>query len=631
MCRRSTKEIVMGRAARVLVSVVLGGSVLAGFVPATSSVQALNSVVTVDSGGDIGTYSSLTLDAAGNPVVSYDDDSNGDLKVAHCNDPNCAGGDDSIVTVDSTGDVGWHTSLLLDAAGNPVIAYYEETAGDLKVAHCNDPNCDGRDESIVTVDSTGDVGWSGSLALDASGNPVISYNNYTSGDLKVAHCNDADCAGHDESIVIVDGGDVGWDTSLRLDAAGNPTISYHANNHRDLKIAHCNDANCAGADESIVTVDSTGDVGWYTSMVLDAAGSPVISYFDHTNGHLKVAHCNDANCAGQDDSIVTVDNVGVDAGSGSLGLDAAGNPVIGYHDSINGELKVAHCKDADCVSRDESVAVDSGGLGWYPSLVLDAAGNPAISYYDYGNGDLKVARCDRVSCGDVTPPTTSIELSPGTPDGANGWYLSPVTVTVGATDDDAVLDTRCVLDPPGEPTSFDDLPDAPCTPLTVTAFGRHEVYASAIDAAGNRGPVVHESFRSVGGLRCDGRVPTHIGTSRSDVLVGTSGRDVIVAFGGDDTVRGRGGDDTVCVGRGDNTVSAGPGHDHLFASGGNDTMFGGAGHDRLFGRAGADRLTGGIGDDRLVGGPGNDLLDARAGNDLVFGGPGRDRILLAAR
>jgi RTX calcium-binding nonapeptide repeat (4 copies) len=244
---------------------------------------------------------------------------------------------------------------------------------------------------------------------------------------------------------------------------------------------------------------------------------------------------------------------------------------------------------------------------------LDAAGYPAISYYDWANGDLKVVRCDRASCGDVTPSVTSIELSPAAPDGANGWYRSPVTATVAATDDDAVLDTRCVLNPPAAPASFEDLPDTPCASVTVTAFGRYEVYASALDAAGNAGTVVHESFKSVGELRCRGRVPTHIGTSRGDVLVGTPGPDVIVGLGRDDTIRGRVGADVVCAGRGDDAVS------------------GGLGHDQLFGEAGDDRLAGGFGADWLVGGRGNDVLDARAGNDRVFGGPGRDRILTAAR
>ena len=41
---------------------------------------------------------------------------------------------------------------------------------------------------------------------------------------------------------------------------------------------------------TIETVDSTGNVGWDTSIALDTSNYPHISYFDDTNDDLKYAH-----------------------------------------------------------------------------------------------------------------------------------------------------------------------------------------------------------------------------------------------------------------------------------------------------------------------------------------------------
>lgn len=56
----------------------------------------------------------------------------------------------------------------------------------------------------------------------------------------------------------------------------------------------CNDPNCAG--RSIVTIDSSGFVGSFTSLALDSSGYPVVSYWDQSNSDLKLAHRSDANC-----------------------------------------------------------------------------------------------------------------------------------------------------------------------------------------------------------------------------------------------------------------------------------------------------------------------------------------------
>src|SRR3972149_6372586 len=149
----------LGASAIALILVL--GIVLPGPLP---TVATGNSITSPDTAGVVGSWPSLVLDAAGYPVVGYYDETNQDLKVLHCNDAACAGANESITSPGSAGDSGsWGISLVLDAAGYPVVSYYDWTNGDLKVLHCNDPDCGGGDNSITTVDSEGETGWYTSL------------------------------------------------------------------------------------------------------------------------------------------------------------------------------------------------------------------------------------------------------------------------------------------------------------------------------------------------------------------------------------------------------------------------------------------------------------------------------------
>jgi hypothetical protein len=62
----------------------------------------------------------------------------------------------------------------------------------------------------------------------------------------------------------------------------------------DLKVAHCSDAACTSAITT--TVDSTGKVGYYTSITVGVDGLPIISYMDNSNDDLKLTHCSNTLC-----------------------------------------------------------------------------------------------------------------------------------------------------------------------------------------------------------------------------------------------------------------------------------------------------------------------------------------------
>lgn len=76
---------------------------------------------------------------------------------------------------------------------------------------------------------------------------------------------------------------------------------------------------------NIRTVDSTGDVGGYTSIALDSSGYPHISYHDDTNSDLKYARW-----TGSSWSIENVTSVSIFCDSTSIALDENDHPHISY-------------------------------------------------------------------------------------------------------------------------------------------------------------------------------------------------------------------------------------------------------------------------------------------------------------
>jgi hypothetical protein len=344
-------------------------------------------IVTVDR-GDVGWYTSLALDGSGNPRISYHESTNEDLQYAWC-DMAC---DDTTnwdsIIVDSSGDVGRHSSLY-DSSGTSHISYYDETTvddGDLKYATCNS-GCDTPGNwTTETVDSTDDVGLDTSLALDGGGNPHISYFDATSLNLKYAFK-----SGGSWNIVTVDSlGTVGQYTSLALDGSGNPRISYHGNS--TLKYAWCDTVCDDSGNWTAITVDSSAsDVGEFTSLALNSSGNPRISYASFpspTNGDLKYASC-DAGCDIPGNwTTETVDSTGNTGWDTSLALDSIENPHIAYYRFDLGNLRYAKHNGNNWELED----VDTiGDVGEFCSLALDSNDDPHISYYDFDLEDLKYA------------------------------------------------------------------------------------------------------------------------------------------------------------------------------------------------------------------------------------------------
>lgn len=280
-------------------------------------------------------------------------------------------------------------------------------------SHCN-PGTSVVFSAAASTDSDGSIGqyeWdldgNGSFETDTGTNPVVQTTYTSAGEIPVSVRVTDDDGAQDEAgitmvvhgwlIVTVDStGLTGLYTSLAL-IDGCPAISYFDEMDDNLRYARATTRTGASASDwsQLVIVDSLGHVGWYSSLA-SVDGCPAISYYDGTNNHLKYARATTSTGASSADwmQVITADS-STGVGSYTSLAVVAGNPAIAYADDTNHHLKYARATTSTGASTGDwtqIVTVDSSSyVGWYASLAV-VDGCPAISYFDDNNDDIKYAR-----------------------------------------------------------------------------------------------------------------------------------------------------------------------------------------------------------------------------------------------
>jgi len=309
----------------------------------------------IDSAGDVGEFSSISIGAQGLGVVSYYDRSNGDLKFAACADVICSSA--QLITVDSGSaageNVGRATSLVISSDGRPAISYYDVTRGDLKLALCgpNPPYCNTR--TLVTVDGSGggDVGRANALVLQPEGAVLkfyMAYYDATLGDLKLARCFENNCGA--AAISIVDAAnDAGSVLALSVSSDGLPLIAYStlAGGNTEVRTAHCSNLLCSTQNKFVLFAGAFT----LTDVAILIAGDSLPIVAPMTTAGLNFSHCTAPDCSSYS---------GVGLGTGNLVLaepspfaminGADGYPLIATRRAAgNGNLNILHCSDHLCI------------------------------------------------------------------------------------------------------------------------------------------------------------------------------------------------------------------------------------------------------------------------------------------
>lgn len=303
----------------------------------------------VEGSYDMGRYPSLAMDTAGNPHIGYYDYTNSDIRYIHWT------GNAWIRETVRTYVYSRFTSLALDGT-TPHMLF-----GKQQLIYSYRSDAGWQTEIIGTGSEAGF--YSGSLALDAAGDPHISYYDYEAGAFKYARRTPT---GWVQEIINERPYAIS-STSITIDPSGNPHIAISAGDQVINYAFH------TGTGWNLENVETESPQG--VSIRLDNNGQPLISYYEYWQDEVKLARKMSGVW-----QIESVDAAATTSNSQtSLAISTNNIPYISYYDDNFKKIKVA---DRESGSWNVELVEDAEGAGEIPSLAIDQSDNLHIAYYD---------------------------------------------------------------------------------------------------------------------------------------------------------------------------------------------------------------------------------------------------------
>jgi hypothetical protein len=284
----------------------------------------------------------------------------------------------NIEYVHESGFISSSTSLALDASGNPHISYLGDDGK--KIMYTTWTGTEWTSVHIGPVELL--HGVQTSIAVDNQGNPHIGYLDNSMLDLKYAKCENG--IWRRETISIGLTSSLSRSLSLDVDSNGYPHIVCFELMDNTLKYVRW-----TGDEWEIETIESGTGAGPNPSIAIDSNDIVHISYLYREewtfSDSVRYASGTSGNW-----NFFTVDSSG-NFGETSLALDSKEDVHICYYDRQTGSLKYA--RQAEFRWEIETVD-DHGDVGGSPSIAVDSNDHVHISYLDIDKRDLKYARWD---------------------------------------------------------------------------------------------------------------------------------------------------------------------------------------------------------------------------------------------
>lgn len=367
---RASKLLCLG------IAVTLGGFGCGGGGGSTDDPTGGWTVTTVNANTGVRSIA-IALDPSGQPRVAWLDQATGKVSYASRSGSVWTTVDVPGVT---TGDEGM--VLAIDASGRPHLAFQVDNhtaAGGVRYA-----THDGTAWSVETVESTvvGARSPSLSLALTGAGVPVIAYyaGDGAGQGLKVATRTGAN------AFSIVSPDTTQWagfgGTSIAIDASGNPMVSYTIYGYTPyggssgLKLASYD-----GSAWTVETADPTYGAGGGSSLVLDGTGRPHIAY-----RHFDGANVDEIRYAVKG-ATWTQETVGLGSVGPALALASDGTPWVAFGVAPSSRIKVGSRAGTSWSLEQVPATLADWGL----DLAVSATGVPHLVYDDGSTSDAMYA------------------------------------------------------------------------------------------------------------------------------------------------------------------------------------------------------------------------------------------------
>jgi hypothetical protein len=454
------------------------------------------------SSGNQGQYASVTIGKDGYPVIAYGDVTNHQVHVAKCYTLTCSSETSNTVdTVTAGAGVNYWTTVSIGADGNPIVTYEDPnaTVALMKIAHCNAPDCSGSTD-VTTLDGDGVGGNStdatamSSNAIGTDGLAVATWYDSTGQDLKFVHCTNTSCTTRGTTLSLDTAGIKGQYPRVAIGADGDPIISYRDSANSTLRILHCGNTTCT-ANNSISSPDGTANVtGNYDSIAIGLDGLPIVSYYDSTNKILKAVKCGNLQCTtGNTVSIVdntTSADIGADS---SITILPDGLPFIseGDNSTANEHFYVVRCGNPSCsaTGTTQTGGLSLGALGdqFQTAYIQSIRTSDTVNPFTIATNNATHFTIDGAGNTTVNAPTFNVQ----------DQYSSTIfkadttnaTVSVNSTQVDTGGITSGLLSTPSAPT---------VTPVGTTGAATWTYAISAVNANGG------ETLASSGGSTTTG-------------------------------------------------------------------------------------------------------------------------------